>query len=76
MCADNLCARRVRWTEPTPETGGLVYESDVADEEWIQRFNSSDKPPNSPLKLEMLEVLMDRACHRPRTISRSAVWRG
>ena len=75
LCADNLRAR-ARWTEPTPETEGLVYESDVADEEWIQRFNSSDKPPNSPLKLEMLEVLMDRACHRPSTTSRSPVRRG
>ncbi len=57
-------------TAPPAGSAGLDYECDPEDERWLQRFNDQNqkKAGKSPpaLKVEMLEVLLDRETLRPR----------
>ena len=71
LCSVLTPALHVRSSrEPAPLTGngGLDYECDQEDEKWLLQFNDQNqkKPGKSPapLKVEMLEDLLDRE-HSP-----------
>ena len=53
-------------TAPAAGSAGLDYECDPEDEKWLDRFNGENQKKTgksvAPLKVEVLEDLLDRAC--------------